>query len=71
MPGLEPLLLPRSGLPLQTVTSRARETLPTVYPERSEHEQRLVKLGIAIPTAGFPATVAAYAWAREVLDAQE
>jgi len=28
-------------------------------------------IAIAVPTAGFPATAAAYQWAREVLDAPE
>lgn len=27
-------------------------------------------IAIAVPTAGFPATAAAYQWAREVLDAE-
>lgn len=34
-------------------------------------EDLLHAIAIAIPTAGFPATVAAYQWAREVLDAPE
>lgn len=32
-------------------------------------EDLLHAIAIAIPTAGFPATAAAYQWAREVLDA--
>lgn len=34
-------------------------------------EDLLHAIAIAIPTAGFPATAAAYQWAREVLDAFE
>ena len=34
-------------------------------------EDLLHAIAIAIPTAGFPATAAAYQWAREVLDAPE
>ena len=32
-------------------------------------EELLHAIAIAVPTAGFPATAAAYQWAREVLDA--
>lgn len=32
-------------------------------------EDLLHAIAIAVPTAGFPATAAAYQWAREVLDA--
>jgi 4-carboxymuconolactone decarboxylase len=31
-------------------------------------EELLHSIAIAVPTAGFPATAAAYQWAREVLD---
>jgi 4-carboxymuconolactone decarboxylase len=31
-------------------------------------EELLHAIAIAVPTAGFPATAAAYSWAREVLD---
>jgi alkylhydroperoxidase/carboxymuconolactone decarboxylase family protein YurZ len=31
-------------------------------------EELLHAITVAIPTAGFPATAAAYAWAREVID---
>ena len=34
-------------------------------------DELLHAIAIAIPTAGFPATAAAYQWAREVLDASE
>ena len=34
-------------------------------------EELLHAIVLAIPTAGFPASVAAYGWALEVLDAEE
>jgi alkylhydroperoxidase/carboxymuconolactone decarboxylase family protein YurZ len=34
-------------------------------------DELLHAVAIAIPTAGFPATAAAYRWARTVIDAEE